>query len=78
MNPFDVEVPMKDSPLVITVKHRDDQKTPIYDLYYCNELTGAMFCNEHNVWIYEPHKHAALLLDEEHIKHLGKAIGQHK
>lgn len=77
MNPFDVEIPMIDRPLVITVKLRDGQTPPVHDLYYCNELTGCLFCNEHNVWIYEPHQHAALLLNEEQIKHLGKAIGQH-
>jgi hypothetical protein len=77
MNPFEVEIPMKDRPLVITVKHRAEANASVYDLYYADGLCGYMYCNEHNVWIYKPHLNAALLLDESHIQHLGKAIGEH-
>ncbi|QQL50806.1 hypothetical protein [Mucilaginibacter ginkgonis] len=77
MNPFDVEIPMTDKPLTINVKHREESDNQTFDLYYCGECCGVMFCNEHNIWIYEPHHHPALLLDEEHIKHLGHSIGQH-
>jgi len=77
MNPFEVEIPMIDRPLVITVKHRAEANASVYDLYYNDGLCGYMYCNEHNVWIYKPHLNAALLLDENHIQHLGKAIGEH-
>lgn len=76
MNTFEVAIPMKDHPLVISVKQREN-KTSTYDLYYNNDFCGCIFCNEHNVWIYEPHHHAALLLDEEQIMHLGHEIGEH-
>lgn len=75
MNSFDIEIPMKDHPMVVTI-HPAPDKESTYNLYYSDELCGCMFCNEHNVWIYEPHHHAALLLDEEHIKHLGHEISQ--
>lgn len=76
MNSFEVTIPMKDHPMVITIKAADKEST--YDLYYDNELCGCLFCNEHNVWIYEPHHqhHAALLFDPEHIQQLGHEISQ--
>ncbi|MCJ8209535.1 hypothetical protein MUY27_07430 [Mucilaginibacter sp. RS28] len=74
MNPFEVAIPMKDHPMMITVKPGENENT--YDLFYEDELCGYMICNEHNVWIYEPHHHAALLLDADQIQHLGSEISK--
>ena len=77
MSSFEIDIPMKDHPLVITVKQADNaEPQQKFDLYYCGELCGYIFCNEHNVWIYEPHQHAGLLLDADQIQHLGKEIGK--
>lgn len=76
MNTFVVNIPMIDHPLVVEVRPRQDANNS-YELYYNNELCGGIFCNEHNIWIYEPHHHAALLLNEDQIEHLGAEIGRH-
>ncbi|WP_462265155.1 hypothetical protein [Mucilaginibacter sp.] len=75
-NAFEIDVPMKDRPVVIMVTPRENESN-VFDLSYCNEPCGCIFCNENNVWIYEPHAPAALLFDEVQIKHLGAAIGAH-
>ncbi len=74
---FEIEVPMKDHPVVIMVTPRENTRAT-FDLTYCDEPCGCMFSNEHGIWIYEPHAHAGLLLNAEQIQHLGKAITQHK
>lgn len=76
-NSFEIDVPMKDHPVVIFVKPRTDNDRA-FDLEYCNEYCGCMFVNEHGIWIYEPHAHAALLFNEEQIQHLGAAIKAHQ
>jgi hypothetical protein len=74
-NSFEIDIPMKDHPMAVIVKAREPQTTiPTFDLFYCDQLCGCIFRNEHGVWIYEPHAHAALLLDAEQIQHLGKEI----
>jgi len=76
-NSFEIDIPMKDHPMAVLVEPRDDAKNAnVFDLYYCDQLCGCIFMNENNVWIYEPHAHAALLLDAEQIQHLGKEIGE--
>lgn len=75
-NSFEIDVPMKDHPVVVIVKPRENDKN-VFDLEYCNEPSGCMFANEHGIWIYEPHAHAGLLLNAEQIQHLGKAIKTH-
>lgn len=75
-NTFEIDIPMKDHPVVIIVKPRDQDKN-VFDLYYCDELCGCMVKNEHGIWIYEPHAHAALLLNAEQIQHLGHEISAH-
>lgn len=61
--------------MVIIVKpEQDSELKEKFDLYYCDELCGYMICNEHGVWIYEPHQHAGLLLNAEQIQHLGRKI----
>jgi hypothetical protein len=77
MNTFEIDIPRKDHPLAVIVQPREAKEANIFDLYYCDELCGCIFKNENNVWIYEPHAHAGLLLDAEEIQHLGKAIAEH-
>jgi hypothetical protein len=74
---FEIDVPMKDHPVAIVVTPKEDTDN-VYHLSYCDEPCGLMLCNENGVWIYEPHAHAALLFDAEHIQHLGAAIKQHQ
>ncbi|MBS7565176.1 hypothetical protein KHS38_12255 [Mucilaginibacter sp. Bleaf8] len=74
-NTFEIDIPMKDHPMVIMVKPRSESNS--YDLFYCDELCGCFFKNEHSVWIYEPHAHAALLLNAEQLQHLGQEIDKH-
>jgi hypothetical protein len=77
-NSFEIDIPMKDRPMAVIVKQREKaEEANVFDIYYCDELCGCMFKNENNVWIYEPHAHAALLLDDVQIQHLGKEIGEH-
>jgi len=71
--PFDISIPMKDHPMIVTAQSKPDTSNT-YDLYYCDALCGCIFCNEHNIWIYEPHAHAGLLLNAEQIQFLGKEI----
>ncbi|QJD94543.1 hypothetical protein HH214_00970 [Mucilaginibacter robiniae] len=74
-NTFEIDIPMKDHPMAVVVKSRDDESTAVvYDLFYCDQLCGCIFKNEHSIWIYEPHQHAGLLLGPEQIQHLGKEI----
>lgn len=76
-NTFEIDIPMKDHPMAVIVKPREDaNSTNVFDLYYCDELCGCIFMNENSVWIYEPHAHAALLLDAGQIQHLGREIGE--
>jgi hypothetical protein len=77
-NAFEIDIPMKDRPMVIMVKPREADASNVFDLYYCDELCGCLVKNEHNIWIYEPHAHAALLLNAEQIQHLGQEIGAHQ
>lgn len=76
-NSFEIDVPMKDHPVVIMVKPRAGDSNS-FDLEYCDEYCGCMFRNEHSIWIYEPHAHAALLFNAEQIQHLGASIQQHQ
>ncbi len=72
---FEIDIPMKDRPMAVMIKQREEAETAnVFDIYYCDELCGCIFKNENNVWIYEPHAHAALLLDDTQIQHLGKGI----
>lgn len=74
---FEVDIPMKDRPMAVMVRPRNEtDKANVYDLYYCEQLCGCIFKNEHNIWIYEPHAHAGLLLDAEQIQHLGQKIAE--
>ena len=75
---FEIDIPKKDHPLAVIVKQREEpSEANVFDLFYCDELCGCIFKNEHNIWIYEPHAHAGLLLDADQIQHLGKEIGEH-
>jgi hypothetical protein len=77
-NIFEIDIPRKDHPMVVMVQPRnDDNAAHIFDLFYCDQLCGCMFKNEHGVWIYEPHAHAALILNAEEIQHLGADIAEH-
>ncbi|WP_345952388.1 hypothetical protein [Mucilaginibacter sp. PAMB04168] len=76
-NTFEIDIPKKDHPIAVIVQSRDDADSAnVFDLFYCDQLCGCIFKNEHNIWIYEPHAHAGLLLDAEQIQHLGKEIGE--
>jgi hypothetical protein len=77
-NSFDISIPMKDHPMIVTIQPRKDENNiQVYDVYYSDAICGFFFCNEHNVWIYETHEEPSLLFNEDQIKHLGKEIGQH-
>jgi hypothetical protein len=74
---YTINIPMKDHPMEVVAKQREDAGSAnVFDLYYCDELCGCIFKNEHNIWIYEPHAHAGLLLNAEQIQHLGGQIGE--
>ncbi|WP_295769330.1 hypothetical protein [uncultured Mucilaginibacter sp.] len=76
-NVFEIEIPKKDHALAVKVQRREKaEEANVFDLYYCDELCGCIFKNEHNIWIYEPHAHAGLLLDADQIQHLGHEIGE--
>jgi hypothetical protein len=76
-NTFEIDIPRKDHPLVVIVQPRDNESAAnVFDLYYCEQLCGSIFKNEHSIWIYEPHAHAALILDAGEIQHLGAAIAE--
>lgn len=74
MNMFSVVIPKKDHNIEIRVEKVEGQARPTFNLFYCDDPAGVMYCNEHNIWIYEPHGHEALLLNREEIEHLGKNI----
>ena len=76
MNKFKVTIPRKDHGMEIEVLEAEGEKRPTYNLSYNDETVGCMYCNEHNIWIYEPHGKEALLLNAEEIQHLGKNISQ--
>lgn len=38
-NTFEIDIPMKDHPMVIMVKPRSESNS--YDLFYCDELCGC-------------------------------------
>ncbi|MVN91548.1 hypothetical protein [Mucilaginibacter aquatilis] len=76
-NVFEIEIPKKDHAIAVKVQRREkSEEANVFDLYYCDELCGCIFKNEHNIWIYEPHAHAGLLLDASQIQHLGHEIGE--
>lgn len=76
MTPFTIRIPRKDHTMEIDIEKVDGEKHPTYSLFYCGQSSGCMYCNENNVWIYEPHGHEALLLSAEEIQHLGKNINE--
>ena len=74
---FEIDIPRKDHPMAVIVTSRDDRESAnVFDLFYCDQLCGCIFHNENGIWIYEPHAHAALLLDAEEIQHLGREISE--
>ncbi len=76
MSPFTIGIPRKDHTMEISVEKVEGEKHPTYNLFYCGQSAGCMFCNENNIWIYEPHGHEALILSAEEIQHLGKQISE--
>ena len=76
MNQFNIDIPRKDHTMEIKVEKVEGEKQPTFNLFYCDQFSGCMYCNEHSIWIYEPHGHEALLLSAEEIQHLGKQISQ--
>jgi hypothetical protein len=77
-NSFEIDIPRKDHPMAVIVQPRENAESAnVFDLYYCDQFCGCMFQNENSIWIYEPHEHAALLLNAEEIQHLGHEIGEH-
>jgi hypothetical protein len=43
-NSFEIDIPMKDHPMAVIVKPRDDANNAnVFDLYYCDQLCGCMF-----------------------------------
>lgn len=74
---FEIDIPRKDHPMAVIVTSRDvKESAKVFDLFYCDQLCGCIFQNENSIWIYEPHAHAALLLDAEEIQHLGREISE--
>lgn len=74
---FEIDIPRKDHPMAVIVTSRDvEESAKVFDLFYCDQLCGCIFQNENSIWIYEPHAHAALLLDAEEIQHLGREISE--
>jgi hypothetical protein len=63
--------------LAVIVQSRESaESVDVFDLFYCDQLCGCIFANENGVWIYEPHAHAALILDADEIQHLGREISE--
>lgn len=60
----------------IQVEQAEGETRPTYNLHYCEDYVGCMYCNIHNIWIYEPHGKEALLLNAEEIQEFGKNIAQ--
>lgn len=76
MSSFNIDIPRKDHTMEIRVEKAEGEKQPTYNLYYCDQYSGCIFCNENNIWIYQPHAHEALILNAEEIQHLGKQISE--
>jgi hypothetical protein len=76
MNSFHIDIPRKDHTMTIRVEDANKPKLTAYNLFYNDQLSGCLVCNENNIWIYEPHTHEALILNAEEIQHLGKQISE--
>ena len=74
MSKFIIDIHRKDHCLEIGAEKAEKELRPTYNLFYKEQSCGCLYCNENNVWIYEPHGHEALILSAEEIQHLGKNI----